>query len=123
MDNHLNLSDYELSLVSDGLQIMLIENAKNSNEVTEKKTKQQYEIFGLELFTLLSKVKIFDTDADLSMHELQLMKHGLMFLADYVYQKSLKKIGKDKIKYYEECNLQFIKIRGKINRMESYLVC
>ncbi len=123
MNNHLNLSDYELSLVSDGLQIMMIENAKNSNEVTEQKAQKQYEKFGLELFTLLSKIKIFDKNIGLSVHELQLMKNGLMFLADYIYQKSLKKISKDKIKHYEECNLQFIKIRGKINRMEAYVGC
>lgn len=125
MSNHLNLSDYELSLVSDGLQIMMIENAKNSKEITEKKSQQRHESLGLELFTLFSKVKLLDIgkDTDLSVDELKLMKNGLMFLADYSYQKSLKTTEKDNTQYYEKCNLQFIKIRSKINRMESYKMC
>ncbi|WP_367107403.1 hypothetical protein [uncultured Psychrobacter sp.] len=125
MDMSLNLSDYELNLVSSGLQIMLIENAKSSKEVAEKQIKQQYENLSLELFTLFSKVTLLDIDqdTDLSTYDLKLMKNGLVFLADYVYQKSLEKTEKDEIQYYENCNLQFIRIRSKINKMESYKLC
>ncbi|WP_367103158.1 hypothetical protein [uncultured Psychrobacter sp.] len=125
MDMSLNLSDYELNLVSSGLQIMLIENAKSSKEVAEKQIKQQYENLSLELFTLFSKVTLLDIDqdTDLSTYDLKLMKNGLVFLADYVYQKSLEKTEKDEIQYYENCYLQFIRIRSKINKMESYKLC
>lgn len=125
MSNHLGLSNYELNLVSNGLQIMLIQNAKNSKEITEKQSQHQHESLGLELFALFSKVKRLDTDKDmdLSAHELKLMKNGLMFLADYTYQKSLQTTESSKTQHYEKCNLQFINIRSKINRMESQKMC
>ena len=122
MSTHLDLLDYERSLISDGLQIMMIHNAKNSLEVKKEEARQCHENLSLELFALYSKIKLFDLSryVQLSRHELKLMNSGLLFLADFTYQKSLEKTEKHKAKYYEKCNLQFIKIREKINRVESY---
>ena len=119
MDHYVALSDYELSLISGGLRIMMTENAKASMGVTEKYIKQYYETLSLELFTLCSKVKAPNMDKyiELSLHELKLMKNGLMFLADFTYQKSLR--DKDKTQFYEKCNLKLIEIRKKINNIES----
>lgn len=123
MNYHLDLSKYELSLINDGLQIMIIENAKNSKEVIDKDMQQQYENFGLELLMLSSKIKLFDKESDLSLNDLKLMNTSLMFLADYFYQKSLKKTEKSKTRYYENCNLQFMETRGKINNIKSDKGC
>ncbi len=122
MNTHLDLLNHERSLIGDGLKIMIIQNAKNSMEVKKEETKQNHEDLSLDLIVLYSKVKLSDLNKhiQLSMHELKLIKSGLLFLAGFMYQKSLEKTEKYKTLYYDNCNLQFIKIREKINRMESY---
>lgn len=121
MNHYLALSDYELSFISGGLRIMMTENAKTSMETAKKDSKKHYETLSLELFTLCSKVKTPNMNKyiELSLHELRLMKNGLMFLADFIYQKSLRDRDQDKTRFYEKCNLKLIEIRKKINNMES----
>lgn len=122
MNTQLDLLDHERSLIGDGLKIMIIQNAKNSMEVKKEETKQNHEDLSLDLIVLYSKVKLYDLDKyiQLSLHELKLIKSSLLLLADFMYQKSLEKTEKYKSQYYDNFNLQFIKIREKINRMESY---
>ncbi len=124
MNDALSLSHHELGLVSDGLRIMVIANAKDSKTLMETVSKQQDHTLELELFTLFSKIKLPDINKtiELSIRELKLMKRGLMLLAGYFYKKSLTKTEKNRTEYYENYNLQFIEIRHKINRMESYCI-
>ena len=121
MNHYLALSDYELGLISGGLRIMMTENAKTSMEAAKKESRKPYETLSLELFTLCSKVKTPNMNKyiELSLYELRLMKNGLMFLADFIYQKSLRDRDQDKTLFYEKCNLKLIEIRKKINKMES----
>ncbi len=121
MSNYLDLSGNDLDLIGGGLRIMMTENAKISMEVTETKTKQRYESLSLELLTLCSKINLPDMGKyiELSVHELKLIKSALLLLAAFIYKKSLGKEEKNKMQYYDTCNLQLIKVRDKISRIES----
>lgn len=123
MSDYLTLSNYEMDLIHSGLRILLTENAKNSIGVTGKEPKQHYEILSLKLFELCAKIKSFNINkyTKFSFDELTLIKNGLLFLANFTYQRSLKE--KDNAQYYDAYNLQLIKIRSKINKMADCKMC
>ena len=103
--------------------MMMTQNVKTSLEKSEQDAKQQHENLSLELFTLCSKVESPTRDkyVDLSFYELDLIKNGLIFLADFIYKMSLKE--KHRAQYYDSCNLKLIKIREKIKTIETYAMC
>lgn len=121
MSNYLNLSDYDLSLIGSGLRLMMTENAKISMKGVKKDSKQHCESLSLELFTLSSKISVPNVGKyiELSIYELKLIKNALLLLAAFIYKKSLRKTEKTKTQYYDNCNLQLIKVRDKISRIES----
>ena len=125
MSSYSSLSDHDLSLISNGLRIMMTENAKVSMERGKKDIKQRCESLSLELFTLSSKISVPNIGKyiELSIYELKLIKNALLLLAAFIYQKSLGKTEETKIQYYDTCNLQLIKVRDKISRIESSKKC
>lgn len=122
MTNYLDLSNYDLDLIGGGILIMMTQNAKSSLAVVKKEAKQYHEVLSLELLELFSKIKLFNADkyANLSKHDLSLIKNGLRAFANFIYQKSLK--DKEHAKYYESCNLQLIKTRAKIDSIQSLII-
>ena len=111
--------DHELTLISQGLWLMLSKEAENSMRVKSRVIKND-ELFNLCLkLKLYLKFKLLNSKCiDLSFHDLSLVKSGLMLLADFTYEESLK--DKDKIQCCEDFDLQFIELWKKINNTESY---
>ncbi|ALF60897.1 MULTISPECIES: hypothetical protein [Psychrobacter] len=118
MNNYFYFSNYELDLINSGLLIMMTKKAKKSMELTEEKREHDYEEVSLELFELCLKIKSLSNEyTNLSSHELDLIKSGLIILADCTYRQGLEK--QDEALYYESFDLQFKEVWEKIHNNES----
>lgn len=118
MNNYIYFSNYELNLINSGLLIMMTKKAKKSMEVMEKEREPYHEELSLELFELCLKIKSFDNEhINLSSHELDLVKSGLITLADFTYRQGLEK--QDEAPYCENFDLQFKEVWEKIHNNES----
>lgn len=118
MNNYFYFSNYELDLINSGLLIMMTKKAKKSMEIREKEKERYHEELSLELFELCLKIKSLDNEhINLSSHELDLVKSGLITLADFTYRQGLEK--QEETPYCESFDLQFNGIWEKIHNNES----
>ena len=121
MNGYLDFLDHELSLISQGLWLMMRKEAENSMRAKRKVIKNDELPKLCSKFKLYLKFKLLNNKCiDLSFNDLILVKCGLMLLADLTYQESLE--GKDKTEYYEDFDLHFIEVWKKINNNESYKI-
>ena len=122
MNDHLDLTVYERSLIDNGVRIAMKANDKSSVGSTDELIKKYHQDSNLGLFELRSKIKSHDLGRyeDLSLNNLKLITNCLMLLDDFTYQKSLEEKEKDKVKYYKNFELQMSALRKKLSAIESH---
>ena len=122
MNDHLDLTVQERSLIDNSLRIAMKENDKSSVESRDELIKKYHQDSNLGLFELRSKIKSHDLGRyeDLSLNNLKLITNCLMLLDDFTYQKSLEEKEKDKVKYYKNFELQMSALRKKLSAIESH---
>lgn len=124
MNDNLDLTVDERSLIDNGLRIAMKDNDKNSVVSRDELIKKYYQDSNLGLFELRSKIKTLDRDRyqHLSLNDLKLITNCLTILDNYTYQKSLEEKEKNKVEYYKNCELQMSALRQKLNAIESYTI-
>ena len=122
MNDHLDLTVQERSLIDNSLRIAMKENDKSSVESRDELIKKYHQDSNLGLFELRSKIKSHDLGRyeDLSLNNLKLITNCLMLLDDFTYQKSLEEKEKDKVGYYKNFELQMSALRKKLSAIESH---
>ncbi|WP_201542942.1 hypothetical protein [Psychrobacter immobilis] len=122
MNDHLDLTVQERSLIDNSLRIAMKENDKSSVESRDELIKKYHQDSNLGLFELRSKIKSHDLGRyeDLSLNNLKLITNCLMLLDDFTYQKSLEEKEKDKVEYYKNFELQMSALRKKLSAIESH---
>ena len=122
MNDHLDLTVQERSLIDNSLRIAMKENDKSSVESRDELIKKYHQDSNLGLFELRSKIKSHDLGRyeDLSLNNLKLITNCLMLLDDFTYQKSLEEKEKDKVGYYKNLELQMSALRKKLSAIESH---
>ena len=122
MNDHLDLTVQERSLIDNSLRIAMKENDKSSVESRDELIKKYHQDSNLGLFELRSKIKSHDLGRyeDLSLNNLKLITNCLMLLDDFTYQKSLEEKEKDKEEYYKNFELQMSALRKKLSAIESH---
>ena len=124
MNDHLDLTVQERSLIDNSLRIAMKENDKSSVESRDELIKKYHQDSNLGLFELRSKIKSHDLGRyeDLSLNNLKLITNCLMLLDDFTYQKSLEEKEKDKVGYYKNFELQMSALRKKLSAIESHTI-
>ena len=122
MNDHLDLTVQERSLIDNSLRIAMKENDKSSVESRDELIKKYHQDSNLGLFELRSKIKSHDLGRyeDLSLNNLKLITNCLMLLDDFTYQKRLEEKEKDKVEYYKNFELQMSALRKKLSAIESH---
>ena len=122
MNDHLDLTVQERSLIDNSLRIAMKENDKSSVESRDELIKKYHQDSNLGLFELRSKIKSHDLGRyeDLSLNNLKLITNCLMLLDDFTYQKSLEEKETDKVEYYKNFELQMSALRKKLSAIESH---
>ena len=122
MNDHLDLTVQERSLIDNSLRIAMKENDKSSVESRDELIKKYHQDSNLGLFELRSKIKSHDLGRyeDLSLNNLKLITNCLMLLDDFTYQKSLEEKEKDKVEYYKNFESQMSALRKKLSAIESH---
>ena len=122
MNDHLDLTVQERSLIDDSLRIAMKENDKSSIESRDELIKKYHQDSNLGLFELRSKIKSHDLGRyeDLSLNNLKLIKNCLMLLDDFTYQKSLEEKETEKVESYKNLELKMSALRKKLNAIESH---
>ena len=122
MNNHLDLTLQERSLIDNSLRIAMKENDKSSVESRDELIKKYHQDSNLGLFELRLKIKSHDLGRyeDLSLNNLKLIKNCLMLLDDFTYQKSLEEKEIDKVEYDKNLELQMSALRKKLSAIESH---
>ena len=122
MNDHLDLTVQERSLIDNSLRIAMKENDKNSVASREELIKKYHQDSNLGIFELRSKIKSHNLGKyeDLSLNDLKLITNCLTLLDDFTYQKSLEEKEKDKEEYYKNCELQMSALRKKLSAIESH---
>ena len=124
MNDHLDLTLQERSLIDNSLRIAMKENDKSSVESRDELIKKYHQDSNLELFELRSKIKSHDLGRyeDLSLNNLKLITNCLMLLDYFTYQKSLEEKETDKVEYYKNFELQMSALRKKLSAIESHTI-
>jgi len=122
MNDHLDLTVQERSLIDNSLRIAMKENDKSSAASREELIKKYHQDSNLGIFELRSKIKSHDLGKyqDLSLNDLKLITSCLTLLDEFTYQKSLEEKEKDKEEYYQNCVLQMNALREKLNTIETH---
>ena len=122
MNDHLDLTLQERSLIDNSLRIAMKENDKSSVESTDELIKKYHQDSNLGLFELRSKIKSHDLGRyeDLSLNNLKLITNCLMLFDYFTYQKSLEEKETDKVEYYKNFELQMSALREKLNTIETH---
>ena len=122
MNDHLDLTLQERSLIDNSLRIAMKENDKSSVESRDELIKKYHQDSNLGLFELRSKIKSHDLGRyeDLSLNNLKLITNCLMLLDDFTYQKSLEEKEIDKVEYDKNLELQMSALRKKLSAIESH---
>lgn len=122
MNDHLDLTMYERSLIDNSLRIAMKENDKSSVGSTDELIKKYHQDSNLGLFELRSKIKTHDLGKyeDLSLNDLKLITNCLTLWDDFTYQKSLEEKETDKVEYYKNFELQMSALREKLNTIETH---
>ena len=122
MNDNLDLTVQERSLIDNSLRIAMKENDKSSVESRDELIKKYHQDSNLGLFELRSKIKSHDLGRyeDLSLNNLKLITNCLMLLDDFTYQKSLEEKETDKVEYYKNFELQMSALRKKLSAIESH---
>ena len=122
MNDHLDLTVYERSLIDNGVRIAMKANDKSSVGSTDELIKKYHQDSNLELFELRSKIKSHDLGKyeNLSLNDLKLITNCLTLWDDFTYQKSLEETEKHKVEYYKDCELQMSALREMLSAIELH---
>ena len=122
MNDHLDLTVYERSLIDNGVRIAMKANDKSSVGSTDELIKKYHQDSNLELFELRSKIKSHDLGKyeNLSLNDLKLITNCLTLWDDFTYQKSLEETEKHKVEYYKDCELKMSALREKLSAIELH---
>lgn len=124
MNDHLDLTVQERSLIDNSLRIAMKENDKSSAASREELIKKYHQDSNLGIFELRSKIKSHDLGKyqDLSLNDLKLITSCLTLLDDFTYQKSLEEKETDKVEYDKNLELQMSALRKKLSAIESHIM-
>ncbi len=122
MNDYLDLTVYEWSLIDNGVKIAMKENDKSSVTTRDELIKKYYQDSNLGLFELRLKIKSHHLAKyeDLSLNDLKLIANCLTLLDDFTYQKSLEEKEKGKLEYYKNYELQMSELREKLSAIELH---
>ena len=120
MNDHLDLTVHEWSLIDNGLRVTMKENDKNSVGSRDELIKKYYQDSNLGLFELRSKINFPNIDMylNLSLNNLKLITNCLTVLDGFTYQESLKDENEEKIDDYKNHESQMSILREKLSAIE-----